>query len=162
MVSLDKNSASGTERLTLIPHRSISWREAGHVLAVLSAVTLTVATGFAFMGFPLVLPFAGLELLLVASAFHCCLRDGTRREVVSISPDTVLVERGRGRPDERVTLPTAWARVQRGRGQAEWHPRSLLLSVHGRQVELGHFLTEGERDVAAMFLRRALEHARRI
>jgi len=160
MVSLDKNNQLGLHRLTLSPHRSTSWREAKAILGVLAAVTLTVGLGFAAIGFPFILPFAGLELLALAFAFHVSLSEALHREVVSISADTVLVERGRGQPEERLTLPTAWARVQRGRGPVGWHPRSLLLAVHGRQVELGQFLTEGERDVAAALLRRALEHAR--
>ncbi len=160
MVSLDKHSPSGSQRLTLVPHRSLTWGEAKQVFAVLAAVTLTVALGFTAMGFPLVLPFAGLELLAVAAAFHVSLGEAACREVVSISPAEVRVERGRGKPQECLTLPTAWARVRRAQGALEWHPRALLLTVHGREVELGSFLTEGERDVAAVLLRRALETAR--
>jgi uncharacterized membrane protein len=162
MVSLDTHSPHGPLRLTLAPHRSLSWRDAKVLFGVLSAVTLTVALGFTAMGFPLVLPFAGLELLAVSLAFYVSLREGGLREVVSITADSVLVERGLGRPDERMTLPTAWTRVIRDRGGADWHPHALLLGGHGRRVELGRFLSEGERDIAAALLRRALERVRRV
>jgi len=109
----------------------------------------------------LVLPFAGLELLAVSLAFHVSLREGGLREVVSISTESVLVERGHGRPDERSSLPTAWARVTRGHGNPGWHPRTLAIAVHDRHIELGRFLSEGERDVAAALLRRSLERVRK-
>jgi uncharacterized membrane protein len=160
MVSLDKLSLPGARRLTLVPHRSIDWTEAKRILAILAVVTLTVAAGFAAMGFPLVLPFAGLELLAVALAFQVSLAEARCREVVSISPDLVRIERGRGRPEHSLALPTAWARVRRGQGPSAQHARSLLLAVHGREVELGRFLTEAERDVAAVLLREALAVAR--
>jgi uncharacterized membrane protein len=156
MVSLDHHPRSGTIRLTLAAHRSLSWRDAKMVFLVLSTITLTVAIGFCAMGFPLVLPFAGLELLAVAAAFHVSLSDGRLREVVSISPAEVLVERGRGRPEGQVSLPRPWSRVIREAGPSEWHPRALLIGAAGRRLELGRFLSEGERDIAAVFLRRAL------
>lgn len=42
--------------------------------AVLAAVTLTIGAGFAFVGAWLVLPFAGLEVLMLGAAFFVYAR----------------------------------------------------------------------------------------
>lgn len=42
--------------------------------AVLAALTLAIGAGFAFIGAWLVLPFAGLEVLILAAAFFAYAR----------------------------------------------------------------------------------------
>ena len=159
MVSLDNDVRAGSARLVLAPYRSLSWRDAKRLFAVLAAVTLTVAIGFTAMGYVLVLPFAGIELLAVSLAFYVSLREAADREVININQSAVVVQRGRGAPSEELTFATSYARVIREPGPVHWHTPSLVIGAGLRRVELGRFLSEGERDIAAVLLRRALRCA---
>jgi len=60
----------------LILKRNCSMSPAGLAMALgaLAALTLAIGVGFAFFGAWLVLPFAGLEVLLLAGAFFVYAR----------------------------------------------------------------------------------------
>jgi len=109
------------------------------------AVSLPVATACAMVGFWPVLPFAGAELLAFAIALQLNLRRGRVREFIRIDEREVTFRRsGDGREAEfRFARP--WTRVVlRPAGVPSW-PSRLVLASMGRTVEVGRFLTEGER-----------------
>jgi len=145
-----------TDRYIIRPHRSLSSREAVLVYTGFAAVSLTVGIGFFFMGLSLVLPFSGLELLALAAAFRYCWLKSEIREVVSITGERVTVERGRKCAEEKHEFQRAWVRVQLERPMHPWYPKRLTLRSHGREVEIGAFLCEEERQAFAQALCRAI------
>ena len=54
----------------------------------------------------------------------------------------------------------AWARVELSHSPRRWYPSRLSITSHGRFVELGHFLTNGEREALASELINAIEKNR--
>ena len=138
------------------PNQSLSWTEAFGFVALLAAVTLSIGLWFLFQGYPLVLPFSGLEVLAVAAAFYIVLRRSEWREVISFTQDVVIVEKGYREPSERAEFQRSWVQVQLERSAYRLHPTRLHLGSHGRRVELGKFLTDGEREELAQELINAL------
>ena len=57
----------------LRPNRSLSWRQNLVAFAGLCMVTLVLVVPLVAMGFWLVLPFAGLELLAVGIGLYCTI-----------------------------------------------------------------------------------------
>lgn len=108
--------------------------------------SLSVAMYFVWHGFWPVLPFAGLELAALGGALWLSQRRGRYREVISVFEDRVCVEKGSGGPEEVFDMPRTWVRVVRERGRRRGHPGRLYLTSHGRRVEIGHPLTETERE----------------
>lgn len=139
------------------PTRSMTWREAQWFVAVVAVVSFAIGLWFFAHGFPLVLPFSGLETLAVATAFYVVMRDGENREVVSILPRRVVVEKGRNRADIREEFDRFWVRVELAQSPRRWYPSRLLLTSHGRSMELGRFLTNGEREALASKLINAIK-----
>jgi len=113
--------------------------------AAIACCVLGIGIFFAWHGYWPVLPFAGLEVVLLGAAFHLCLSRARLREVVTISRDTVTVERGRGQPEEHWECPRAWARINMERSPIAWYPSRLLVAFQGQRVEIGRFLNEMER-----------------
>lgn len=108
-------------------------------------VSLTIAGGFAALGFWPVLPFAGIELLGLGLALRLSLRRGRTREFIRIDESEVRVNRWSGRQRTEVRFARPWTRIQlRASAVPSW-PSRLLLGSMGRTVEIGAFLTEGER-----------------
>ena len=70
MVIADRLKSDNSFRVSITPNRSISWR--GNLIFVfLVSVPLTIiALGFLYVGAPIILPFAGLEILLVLTAWY--------------------------------------------------------------------------------------------
>lgn len=129
----------------LRPNCSLTSRSATLFYLSILAVCLPVATAAALAGFWPVLPFAGVELLGIAAALAISLRRGRSREFVRIDERDVTVGRSSGRGQVEFTFPRPWTRVRlREAGVPSW-PSRLLVGSMGRTVEIGHFLTEGER-----------------
>lgn len=134
------------------PNQSLSWRRARQVYMAIAGVILGIGLVFAWRGYWPVLPFAGLEIVVLGVAFYRCLSHSQIREVVTISRDTVSVERGHKQPEEHWECPRAWARINMERSPITWYPSRLSVAFQGRQVEIGRFLNEMERQRLAVEL----------
>ena len=106
---------------------------------------LGIGIAFALHGYWPVLPFAGIEVIVLGIAFYLCLLRSQVREVISVNADVVTVEKGRHRAQEHWECPRAWARISLQRSPLTWYPSRLVITFQGRQVEIGKFLTERER-----------------
>ena len=156
MVDACKASAGGGWQFVVRPNSSLSWR--GNMLFFLGMllISLTVAGALAVLGLWLVLPFAGLEMAALAWALHVVVRNSHWREVIRVTEEGVVIERGWDRPVETRRLPRHWARIELHRTRGSWYPSRLLICAPGRSEEVGRFLNEDERAQLAVGLKRAL------
>lgn len=160
MVSeLDTDDAAGKVWL-LRPTRSMTWPQAKRFIALITTISAFIAGAFASLGYWLVMPFSGLEVLAVAVAFYLVLRDGERREVVRIEGEQLVIEAGRREREQRYEFHCLWVRVQLSRSRYRYHPTRLLLGAHGKAIEVGRFLTDKERETFSQSLVNALKKKR--
>ena len=145
MVESDRDTASGEVRYILSANRSLTRRQGALFLAVAGAAIMAIGLAFSVLGLWLVLPFSGLEWLALYLAFRWNFARARLREVLTIGENEVILEQGRDQPEcvhrfQRVWLAMKWAEPDyRG------HPARLTLGSHGKWVDLGSFLPEGER-----------------
>src|SRR5436309_8310705 len=100
------------------PNRSLGLDARRWVLAAIAVNTLGIAAFVAALGAWPVLPFAGLEVALVALAFHVLGRHDGDFERLEVSEHEVRYEARFGREETRFTANRAWARVEMaGRGE---------------------------------------------
>ena len=144
----------------LQPTRSMNWSQAKRFIIAVALASLAIGGFFFALGLPLVLPFSGLEACAVAAAFYLVLRDGGRREVITLAGERLVVERGWREPQERFEFNRHWVRVDLAPSDRRHQPRRLLVGASGESVELGRFLTEGERESFARMLINALKKNR--
>jgi len=100
----------------------------------------------------LVLPFSGLEILALGAALYVCAWRGGMQEVISVNGDHITVEIGRQSPEQSEKFRRAWTQVILERSWNSWYPSRLLIRSHGRQIEIGRFLNEQERQGFALML----------
>jgi uncharacterized membrane protein len=129
----------------LSPNCSLTIRSAALFYVSILTASLTIAGAFAMAGFWPILPFAGLELLLLGAALCASLRRGRMREYIGISEHDVIVAGSRNGRAEEYRFARAWTRVELQPGAVPAWPSRLWLGSMGRRVEVGAFLTEGER-----------------
>jgi len=134
----------------LRPNSSLTPRAAAWFYGSLVAVMLGVAGGCAALGFWPVLPFAGLEAAVLLGAVRWVQRRAAAREYIRVDEALVRVEkygpRSGGRPSPAAyTFHRPWTRVELRRGRREHWPSQLLFRSRSESVEVGAFLTEGER-----------------
>lgn len=157
MVTMSTDTAAESavsHRIELAPNCSLSPQGARLFVGSVAAVTFGVAIIFTAQGFWPVLPFAGLEIGLLAWAVRASLRRGAEREVIVVSDAEVVVERRRPGGSRRTVFPRHWSRVTLRGPLRVQHPSRLTIESHGRACEVGRFLTEDERRRLASRLER--------
>ena len=138
------------------PNCALSVRGAQLFFAFACVAPLSIGTFLAVHGFWPVLPFAGLELALLGWALHGSLERRHYRQSITVTEEQVSIESCRRGTAEQVVFPRHWARVKLRRPAARLHPSRLVIESHGRQCELGSFLTEEERRGLALRLQRLI------
>lgn len=138
------------------PNQAMSWKSLLLVYLVISFITIAIGVAFFLRGLTLILPFSGLEILLLGAAFYISAWRGGIQEVLSITENNIIFERGRQNPETRKEFQRAWAKVILERSRISWYPSRLLLRSHGHQLEIGRFLNEQERQGLALEIQRAL------
>ncbi len=138
------------------PNCALSVRGARLFFALASVAPLAIATFLTVRGFWPVLPFAGAELALLGWALHGSLERRHHRQSIWVTEEAVRVEVCRKGHAREVVFPRHWARVKLHRPAARLHPSRLTIESHGRQCELGSFLTEEERRGLALRLQRLI------
>jgi uncharacterized membrane protein len=141
-------------RIELAPNCSLTPRGACIFVGSLALVVFVVAGFFAWRGLWPVLPFAGLEVGLLAWAVRTSLRKGAERELIVISEGSVVVERRAAGESLRTVFTRHWATVKLRDPQPSAHPSRLVIESRGRACEVGRFLTEEERRSLAERLQR--------
>lgn len=149
MLRDEQDPAAAGLRLIIKPNRSLSDRGAVLVLCATAVPVLTIGFAFYAIGLPLVLPFAGIEVLGLGAGLWWTARKLGVKEVVTIGSGRVLVERGRRYAEHRQEFDSAWVRVDLERPQHAWHANRLLLRSHGRELEIGQGLSDEERSALA-------------
>lgn len=138
------------------PNHSLTHGQQRFVFWSLAGVCLATSSGFALLGYWLILPFAGLEVGLLAWALGALRSQEGDYETLTIEGDVVVLEWHAGTSGERREMNRQWARVVcdcRTPGR-DCH---LSLSSHGRETKVGQYLSDEARLQLAATLRRKLQ-----
>ena len=125
---------------SLVARRNNSLGSGGRlgVFAFIFVVSVGIATAFAVQGAWPILPFAGLEMLVLYVAFRYVDRHAADYERIAIDGDRVEVESFEGGRRRRHEFNRQWARlVVVGDGDR------VALRSHGRELEIGRFVGVG-------------------
>lgn len=133
------------QQIILIPNCSLTPRSAVLFFATLFIVSLTIALFFWSMGLWPVLPFWGLEMLLLGAALLLSLRRRRYRQELLLTESEISIITTSPAGEDRQRFSRHWARVSLRSPRTSLHPSRLVIESHGRTLEIGHFLTEEER-----------------
>jgi uncharacterized membrane protein len=145
-----------SQRIEICPHCSLSVRAALAFFASLCFVSFAIAGLMASRGFWPVLPFAGLEMAFLGWALKVSMARRHHRQTITVTDSDVSVELRDRRHSVHHVFPRHWAQVKLRRPASRLHPSRLTIESHGRQCELGSFLTEAERHGLAQQLQRLI------
>jgi uncharacterized membrane protein len=145
-------TASPTAELdyTARPNCSLDRRGKLCLFAAAAIVTGLIALIFAAFGAWLVLPFAGLELALLAWALHFLHRRAGDYERVVLAGDTLRVETCEAGLPARHEFHRYWAQVRVSPAGSD---ARVFIRSHGREVELGRFSSPEQKLAFARQLR---------
>jgi len=142
---LEVKRTNGISQIILMPNRSMSWETNKKILLAMFCVNMTVAAVWAYMGAWLVLPFAGLEILLVGLGMYYVSWKLNFREVLTIEAESLILQKG-------VYFPKQEWRWQKGRTEIIRQPSNYRMSAphlwlkHLNEcIEIGEFLNRVEK-----------------
>ena len=153
MVALGHASAE-LLRIEICPNCSLSVRGALMFFGSLCFISFSVAGMLAIQGFWPILPFAGLEMAGLGWALKVSLGRRFHRQTITVTDEQVSIESRDKVDTSQVVFPRHWAQVKLRRPASRLHPSRLIIESHGRQCEVGSFLTEAERRGLALRLQR--------
>lgn len=130
-------------RFTSRPNCSLTARGRVRVFWAIAGMTLGIAATFAALGYWLTLPFAGLEIGVLAWAFQALGRRSGDFETLTIRGDEVKLARKRDEQVEQFDFNRQWVSLVQDRHGARVR---VALRSHGREIDVGLFLDdEGRR-----------------
>lgn len=144
----------------ITPNASLGRAGFAAVIGVLALVSFAAGAMFVARGAWPVLPFLGLDVLLVWIAFRAYRHKSKAYEEIRLTADELLVRRvSAGGAAQEFRFNPYWLRVTREVVKDEGLVRVALTS-HGRSFVVAHYLSPPERERFAHALESALGEAR--
>ena len=144
MVTIEKFNDS-EYLISLSPNSSLTGM---YRIIFLSSITLVcggIGIIFYYFGAALILPFAGLELMVLFTAFYLSFRWSSKKEKIYISQDIVKVERGINKAEYswKEFRTFAYFNIKKERD------KSIRLSFRskGKDIYVGDFLNEEDKKI---------------
>ena len=128
-------------RLVLRPNNSMSWQAARYFLGTLMIISFTMAMAFTALGYWLILPFTGLEMIVLGGCFYYLITRNQTQEVLSFSAEKVVIEVGRNSPEVHHDWPRFFTKVIVQSPKHPWYPSTVTLRYRDQECEVGKFLT---------------------
>lgn len=146
---LERNRQDGSEQNEHLcfrskPNCSLSGRQCKWFFWGIAGVTFSIAAVFGAMGYWLVLPFAGLEIGVLAWAFDSLSRHRNDFELLEIAGDEIFLESRQGERMSKACVNRCWAQLVMQKDAVSGHVR-LALRSHGQDNEIGLFLNDEDR-----------------
>lgn len=134
------------QHVIIRPNRSLSLRGMIWLFIAYLGLLLIIALGFLGVGAWMVLPFAGLEAVVIGAVFYFFVyRHTNDHEVVIVDGDRLSVIKQEGQSQSRHEFQRHWTQVNLESSGHRWYPPRLLLGSHGRFVELGAGIKEEDK-----------------
>jgi uncharacterized membrane protein len=131
------------------------------ILCAVGFVNFAFALSFVLRGAWPIAPFMGLDVALLAWAFHASTRAASKEERVTLTPSQLSIARAfPKKPLRQWTFNPYWVRVEMD--DPPEHASQLTLWSHGKFLAIGQFLSPDERANFAQTLKKALRNAREI
>ena len=141
---VSSSSAAQSRVITLTPNRSASWSQTLLFLFIASFFLLVMGIVWAVVGAWMILPFAGLEIMLLAFFLHKVSYATYEKQVIRIESGHVVVENGHRQVDVRSELPRPEAHLSVKEGNHTLDPPILTLTDDEDRVSIGHFLNRDD------------------
>lgn len=139
-------SSTGAETtLVVSPNLSMSWRANMVLAGAIAIICLGTGLLWAWLGFWVVLPFAGAEVIFVTLCLYLTVRKLTVKEVITISSDEIRVEWGRTGPVQSIKLPRHWTKLIYRCSDSPMEVGELTVRAYGKSYALGSALGRQEK-----------------
>ena len=133
--------------IELRPNKSSSLRQNVLFFGMLSLICITFGVGFFIVGAPLILPFAGLEILALITIIKLNRDWSNQLQILAIDKLHVKITNNKRKKIYDRFLSKFLIQEKNG-------AKVILLQSQKEQIEIGRFLTADEKDELIVILKR--------
>tara|TARA_Y100001958_G_C21198013_1_gene525069 strand:+ start:473 stop:934 length:462 start_codon:yes stop_codon:yes gene_type:complete len=133
--------------IELRPNKSSSLRQNVLFFGMLSLICITFGVGFFIVGAPLILPFAGLEILALITIIKLNRDWSNQLQILAIDKLHVKITNNKRKKIYDRFLSKFLIQEKNG-------AKVILLQSYKEQIEIGRFLTADEKDELIAILKR--------
>ncbi len=141
--------------MTLRPNRSATWAQNKLLLLAFGAIIFIIAIGWTIVGAWLVLPFAGIEFLLLAFLTYKICYQNYQADVITIDQYRVTIQLAVGQKPTQIVLVRPDTYLYTRQPTRPLDPISLRLADNNQTVKIGTFLNKEDRKLCCLQLKQA-------
>lgn len=137
---------SGSVLVILRPNRSLSWKQAKLVVLFISCFCLTIAIAWMLLGAWLILPFAGLEVTVLAIVMYFVAQATHSTQVLHLNEKHISIQKGKKRPETSTLFERENTVVKEYPGRHPEDAMLLVLKDDRRSYPIAEFLNLSEQE----------------
>lgn len=141
-------------RIVLQPNRSASWTQSKLFIGILATPIAFIALGWSIVGVWIVLPFAGLEIGLLALLMFKVSHQTYQEQTIVIKKETISIETGFRQKIEQ-TVSRSGCHVLYSETENDWQLPVISVISDKVEITLGQFLNLTDRQLLKLELQRA-------
>ncbi|MDP5032133.1 MAG: DUF2244 domain-containing protein [Paraglaciecola sp.] len=141
--------------LTLRPNRSANWQQTKYLIGIIAVFVSFIALIWAALGIWIILPFAGLEVSLLAFLLYRGSRSTYRKQVITIDHRTIKFEAGITYPACFYLFALEDSSLHVTEATLPFDFCELYIRDKNHSVSLGQFLNQDDRLLAISYLQQA-------
>lgn len=135
-------------RVTLTPNRSLEWSAVKFYLLLFILPALIISIGWLAVGVWIILPFAGLELCLLAFFMYRVCYQNYRQQQIIINKNHVTVWSGIHTPEQTFEFPRLECYLKVSPPLKPMDSLMLTLVTDKDSIAIGDFLNNDDRQLA--------------
>ena len=150
------HSANSELTIRLTPNRSASWVDTKYLMFAMVFFVMVIATAWAFVGAWVILPFAGIEVGLLAFIMYRVSHSTYRAEEIVITDSSVVLCKGKipmRQFRERHCFNRAELHIEIVETENDWHLPDIRFVTHSKTQSVGSFLNLSDRKALSSHLR---------
>ncbi|MFT7405659.1 DUF2244 domain-containing protein [Zhongshania sp.] len=153
---IDISDKDQSAEIILRPNCSASWNQNRRIIVAVMAVNAVFSGGFIAIGAWMVLPFMGIELLVMWLILSRVFQNLQIQQIVNLTSQTLSIDVGHQHREQRWQWPRDGSCVLVSVRSHPWDPLQISLSHCGEQVSIGGFLNKDDSQQLLSELRRHL------
>ena len=139
MLTPTLNNDGYTGNILIEPNRPINWATNVRFVKFFSLLSFIIGLVFMSQGFLLVLPYSGLEILILTLSLYFVYKHYSICQVVYFTQKSIIIEYGDDHADARIEYQRHWSTFKID-NNGKYNIPKLSISSKGKTTEIGVFL----------------------
>ena len=149
------NERQGLTQIRLIPNCSATWRQTRMVIFALGGLTLAIGIFWTLMGAWVILPFAGLEALLLAYLTYRVCLETYHQQVLYLYEEKFALEYGKDFPKKRWEFDRSTSEIEIRNPAHSLSPAEVVIRDQGEELQVGERLNSNDKQALIDCLKQA-------